>query len=84
LREAIAVSDILHAEGVSDPTDRKLLASVRAGTLLDLFDHDGDRNWVTLAEQAVSIVMALGPRDDEAWALSRRLAAARRRLGLES
>jgi hypothetical protein len=81
LREAVAVSDILHAGELSDAGHRKVLARTRAGTLLDLFDIDGDGKWVSLAEKAAAVGLAAAPRDEEAWNIERRLNAARRRLG---
>jgi hypothetical protein len=81
LREAVAVSDILHAGDLRDAGDRKVLARTRAGTLLDLFDIDGDGKWVSLAEKAAAVGLAAAPRDEEAWNIEHRLNAARRRLG---
>lgn len=83
LREAVTVSDVLHAGDLSDAGDRKVLARTRAGTLLDLFDLDGNAGWVTLAEKAVAVSQALAPREEETWSINGRLKAAQRRLGRE-
>ena len=80
-RDAVAVSDVLDTGGPSDPVARKFLATVRGAALLDLFDQDANSQWVTLAKQAVAVAMAWIPRDEEVWALDRRLRAAQRRLG---
>jgi hypothetical protein len=81
LREAVAVSDVLHSAAPSESRNRNVLAAVRTGALLDLFDADGDARWVSLAEQAAVIALAAFPRDDAAWNMERRLKAAQRRLG---
>jgi hypothetical protein len=83
LREAVAASDILHGGELTNAGDRKVLASIRAGALLDLFDVDGHAKWVSLAEKAASVTLAATPRDEEAWNIYRRLKAARERLGRE-
>jgi hypothetical protein len=81
LREAVAASDLLHTGALIDPGDRKVLARVRAGALLDLFDVDGDAKWVSLAEKAAAEDLAATRRDEEAWNIYHRLQAARSRLG---
>jgi hypothetical protein len=81
LREAVAVSDILDSGGPGDAGARRILATTRAATLLDLFELDGDRTWVARAEKAVAVAMAWVPHDDEALNVHRRLRGAQRRLG---
>lgn len=58
------MSDVLHEGSLRDPGARKVLATTRAGTLLDLFEATGQAKWSALAERAMKVAYALGPQDD--------------------
>lgn len=75
------MSDVLHEGSLRDPGARKVLATTRAGTLLDLFEATGQAKWSALAERAVKVAYALGPQDEEVKAVYRRFDALRERAG---
>lgn len=77
LREAIAVSDALHAGNIKEPGARKFLATTRMGSLMDLFEVTGDLTLLALADRAGKVAYAVGPHDDEVKAAYRRLDALR-------
>jgi hypothetical protein len=73
LPDAVASSEVLHNADLRDPGARKLLATTRAGALLDLFEARGEAALLERAERCLKIAWALGPGDEEASALYRRL-----------
>jgi hypothetical protein len=81
LREAVSVSDGLHLGQVKDQGARKLLATIRAAVLLDLFDTTGDAKWLGLADRAARVAYALAPAEEEVKAVYRRLQSMRAQAG---
>ena len=80
LHEAISVSDTLHSGKLKDQSARKLLATIRAATLLDLFESISETKWLTLAERAAKIAYAISPTDAEVKMVHRRLQVLKTRL----
>lgn len=83
LREAVAVSDVLHAGRVKDAGAQKVLATTRAGALLDLFEVTGEVKWLSLAERAAKVAYAIDPNGEEVSAVYRRFRTLRDRAGRE-
>jgi hypothetical protein len=73
LREAVSVSDALHLGLVKDQGARKLLATIRAAVLLDLFEATGEAKWLGLADRAARVASAIAPAEEEVKAVNRRL-----------
>ncbi len=79
LREAIAVSDVLHTDvlhtdvlhrgTVRDPQARKLLATTRVGALLELWRATREVELVRQADRAFKVAWAIGRDDAEVQAL---------------
>jgi len=69
LREAVAVSDILHSGDVRDPQARNLLATTRVGALLQLWRVTREAKLVRQADQAFKVAWATGRDDEEVLAL---------------
>jgi hypothetical protein len=81
LREAVSASDGLHRGQVKDQGARKLLATVRAAVLLDLFDATGEAKWLGLADRAARVAYAIAPAEEEVKAVYGRLQAMRAQAG---
>jgi hypothetical protein len=83
LREAIAVSDILHRpDRPRDEICRKLLAMTRCAALIDLWDVNAQPELLRQAEQAFKVARAIGSRDEEVDNLHWRLRRALERAGI--
>lgn len=81
LREAVAVSEVLHTGSVKEPEARKFLATTRAAALLDLYEATHDTSLFALAERVAKVAYALGPADEEIKSVYRRLDALRAAAG---
>ncbi len=73
LKEAVAVSDVLHQDVVKDPTDRMLLATTRAAALLDLHEATGEASWLALAGRAYDVAKAIRPEETSVLSVGNRL-----------
>ncbi|HTB48072.1 MAG TPA: hypothetical protein VK741_30930 [Acetobacteraceae bacterium] len=69
LREAIAVSDVLHAGMVRDPQARKLLATTRVGALLEQWRATRGVELARQADRALKVAWAIGRDDAEVLGL---------------
>ncbi len=74
---------VLHAGRVKDGGAQKVLATTRAGALLDLFEVTGEVKWLSLAERAAKVAYAIDPNGEEVSAVYRRFRALRDRAGRE-
>jgi len=82
LREAVAVSDVLHTGEMRDPQARKLLATTRVGALLDLWRVTRETALVRQVERAFKVARALGRDDAEVLELRPGLNRALEQAGL--
>jgi hypothetical protein len=74
LREAVAVSDILHqADRPKDEVRRKLLATTRCAALIDLWEVNAQAGLIREADKAFKVAWAIAPNDEEVEALRWRL-----------
>jgi hypothetical protein len=81
LREAVSFSEALHLGQVKDQGARKLLATVRAAVLLDLFDATGEVKMLSLADRAARVAYAIAPAEEEVKAVYGRLQTMRAQAG---
>ena len=74
LRDAIKVSDVLFTGRIANLGDRKILATVRAAVLLNLFEENRRREAWALAEayKAIKVAQGLGADDEEVKSLRRK------------
>jgi hypothetical protein len=77
LVEAVEASEMLHTGGLRNPGDQKVLATTRAGALLDLFEARADGATLAKAERSLKVAYALEPGDEKVKELYRRLDHAR-------
>jgi hypothetical protein len=82
LREAIVVSDVLHSGAVRDQQARKLLATTRAGALLELWRATREVELVRQADRAFKVAWAIGHEDAEVLELRPALNRALEQAGL--
>jgi hypothetical protein len=82
VREAIAVSEVLHSGAVRDQQARKLLATTRVGALLQLWRVTRETELVRQAAQAFRIAWAIGRDDAEVLELRPALNRALEESGL--
>ncbi len=84
LREAIAVSEVLHSGDVRDPQALKLLATTRVGALLELWRVTREAGLVRQAAQAFKVAWAVGRDDAEVLELRPALNRALDQAGLRT
>ena len=63
--EAVAASEVLYAGQMRSATDRRLLATTRAASLLSLYEARQELPLLAKAEQCLAMANALGPDDGE-------------------